>query len=319
MNALLITFLATTASLFFASTHASNVRTIHQFSNPTWLENIAAMHNGSLLVSVLGRPEVHIVDPSITPSSASLVASIPSVNAILGITELSKNMFAVAAGNVTPANAPVLGSFSIWSIDMTHKHEPAKVNKLADTPHLSMINGLTALDSRTLLLADSWAGDIASLDIRTGETAVWLGDETTASNFSAPGLPLGVNGIKFHNGYVYYTNTVRNSLNRIRVSSKGTAVGGVQVLAQGEAIAVPDDFAVLKDGSVVQGRPMSDELVRVGSDGKVVVIAKVEGVTAVAMGRSEKDKKTAYLSSMGGFNADGSVKSGGRIVAVELK
>ncbi|KAJ4343379.1 hypothetical protein N0V95_006680 [Ascochyta clinopodiicola] len=319
MNVFFTTFLATTASLFFSSTHASNVRTIHQFSNPTWLENIAAMQNGSLLVSVLGRPEVHIVNPRTTPPSSSLIASIPAVNAILGITELSSNQFAIAAGNVTPANAPVLGSFSVWSIDMTHKHGVAKVHKLASTPHLSMINGLAALDSRTLLLADSWTGNVASLDLGSHETTVWLGGESTASNFSAPGLPLGVNGIKVHKGYVYFTNTVRNSLNRIRVSSKGAASGSVEVLAQGEAIAVPDDFAVLKDGSVIQGRPMSDEVVRVGAGGKVQVIAKVEGVTAVAVGRTGKDGKTAYLSSMGGFNADGSVKSGGRVVAVELE
>ncbi|KZM18729.1 uncharacterized protein EKO05_0006595 [Ascochyta rabiei] len=319
MNALLTTFLATMTSLLFVSTHASNVRTIHQFPNPTWLENIAAMHNGSVLVSILGKPEVHMVNPSITPSSDTLVASIPAVNAILGITELSDNVFAVAVGNVTPANVPVLGSFGVWSIDLKHKHEAAKVQKLADTPNLNMINGLAALDHRTLLLADSLAGNIASLDVRTGETAIWLGDESTASNASAPGLPFGVNGIKVHSGHVYYTNTVRNSLNRIRTSSNGTAIGDVEILAQGEAISVPDDFAVLNDGTVIQARPMGNELVKVGTDGNIQVLAKVAGVTAVAIGSAHRDTTTAYLSSMGGFSADGSVESGGMVLALKLE
>ncbi|KAF1359891.1 hypothetical protein EJ07DRAFT_118089, partial [Lizonia empirigonia] len=299
--------------------HAANVRTIHQFANPTWLENIASTRNRSLLVSVIGRPEVHLVNPLVTPSTAPLIAQFTSVNAVLGITELSDNIFAVAAGNVTPANAPIIGSFSIWSIDLTHHLHTAKVEKIADTPKLSMINGLTALDSHTLLLADSWAGNIASLNTRTGETKVWFEDASTASNFSAPGLPLGVNGIKVHKDFVYFTNTVHNSLNRVRVSSKGTASGKVEVLAHGVAIAVPDDFAVLEDGCFILGRPMSDELVRVGKDGKVGVVTNVEGVTAVAVERREKGRTVAYLSSMGGFNANGSVKAGGRVVALDLE
>lgn len=319
MNALYTTFLTATTAFLFASTHAANVRTIHQFPNPTWLENVASTHNGSLLVSVIGRPEVHLVNPLVTSSTASLVAQFTNVNAVLGITELSDNIFAVATGNVTPANAPIIGSFSIWSIDLTHHLHTAKVEKIANTPKLSMINGLTALDSHTLLLADSWSGKIASLNTRTGETKVWFEDASTASNFSAPGLPLGVNGIKVHKDFVYFTNTVHNSLNRIRVSSKGTASGKVEVLAHGAAIAVPDDFAVLEDGCVILGRPMSDELVRVGKDGKVEVVANVEGVTAVAVERREKGGTVAYLSSMGGFNVNGSVKAGGRVVALDLE
>lgn len=320
MNTLLATLLAATTSLLFASTHALPPRTVYQFPNPTWLENIAAMRNGSLLVSVIGQGNVQIVNPLVTPATAALVVKLPLANAVLGITELDDNIFAVAAGNVTPANAPVIGSFSIWSIDLSNKHRSAKVSKIADTPNVSMINGLEKLDKHTLLLADSWTGNIAYLDTRTKQTGVWFKHASTASNFSAPGLPLGVNGIKVHGDYVYYTNTVQSSLNYVRVDrSTGKALGQVKTIAQGEAIAVPDDFAFLRDGSIVLGRPMGNEVVRVGKDGSVQVLAKAEGVTAVALGRTKKDEDVVYLSSMGGFNADGSVKDGGRVIAVEIK
>jgi sugar lactone lactonase YvrE len=322
MNALLTTILAATTSFLFASTHASQVRTIREFPKPTWLENIAAMRNGSLLVSMIGRSEVHIVHPLVNPSTTSLVANIPDVNAVFGITELADNVFAVAAGNYTSENTPVQGSFSVWSIDLNHKHHAAKVKKLAKTPDVSMVNGLAALNKHTLLLADSWAGTIAFLDTKTGKSNLWFADESTASNFSAPGLPLGVNGVRVHGDWVYYTNTVRNSLSRIRVdASTGKAAGEVETLAQGDAIAVPDDLAVLEDGNVILGRPLSDELVRVGNDGKVDVLFKgqsVEGVTAVAVGRTNGDGRVVYLSSMGGFNANGNVKAGGRVVTVKL-
>ncbi|KAF3052269.1 hypothetical protein E8E11_011565 [Didymella keratinophila] len=319
MNALLTSLLAATAS-FFASTHASTPRTIHQFSNPTWLENIAAMRNGSLLVTVIGRPEVHIVHPLVTPATAALIATIPDVNAVFGITELSNDVFAVAAGNYTTDNAPVPGSFSVWSVDLGHKRGAAKVDKIADVPGVGMINSLAALDKHSLLLADSWKGNIASLDMTNGKTGIWFEDKSTASNFSAPGLPLGVNGIKVHRDWMYFTNTVHSSLSRVRLDRAISGVlGDVETLAQGDTVAVPDDFAVLEDGRVILGRPLSDELMKVGPDAKVEVIAKMEGVTGAAMGRTEKDKDVVYLSSMGGFNADGSVKAGGRIVAVELR
>ncbi|KAJ4381021.1 hypothetical protein N0V86_003368 [Didymella sp. IMI 355093] len=320
MKALLTTFLAAAASFLFTPSNALSTRTVYQFSNPTWLENIVAMRNGSLLVTVVGRPEIHIVNPLATPSTASLAASIPDVNAALGITELSNNMFAVAAGNVTADNTPVSGSFSVWSIDLTRRHGAAKISKMTDVPAMGMVNGLTALDKRTLLLADSWKGNIVALDVKSGDSSVWFEDESTASNFSAPGLQLGVNGIKAYGEWVYFTNTVRNSLSRIRVdAATRKPVSEVKVLAQGDDVAMPDDFAVLRDGSVILGRPLSDELIKVDSKGTVQVIATVEGVTAVALGRSKADRKAAYLSSMGGFTAEGGVKAGGRIVAVQLR
>lgn len=319
MNALLTSVLAAATSFLFASTHASHVRTVHEFSNPTWLENIAAMRNGSLLVTVIGRAEVHVVNPLVTPSTTSLVASIPDVNGVFGITKLTDDIFAVAAGNYTAANAPVEGSFSIWSINVSHRYQLARINKIADTPSVGMVNGLATLNEDTLLLADSWRGIIAALDTKTGKSQVWFEDASTASNFSAAGLPLGVNGIKVYKEWVYYTNTVLSSLYRVRFDRRtGKPNGEVETLAQGNAIGAPDDFAVLEDCGVLLGRPLSDELVRVGTDGKVAVVAKAEGVTAVATGRTRKGKKVTYLSSMGGFNADGTVMGGGKVLVVEV-
>lgn len=320
MNARLTSHLAATAFFLFASTHASTPHTIYQFPNPTWLENIAAMRNGSLLVTVIGKPEVHIVNPLVTPATASLMATVPDVNAAFGITELSDNIFALAAGNYTSDNAPVPGSFSVWSIDLGHKHEATHLSKIADIPAVGMINGLAALDKHTLLLADSWKGNVASLDVKSGKSGVWLEDISTASNFSASGLPLGVNGIKVHGEWGYFTNTVRSSFSRVRVDrGKKRVIGDVEALAQGDTIAVPDDFAVLGDGSVILGRPLSDKLMKVGRDGKVEIVAKVEGVTAAVLGRTAADKDVVYLSSMGGFNTNGSVKAGGMVVAVRLR
>lgn len=284
------------------------------------MENIAATRNGSLLVTIVGRPEVHIVNPLVTPPTALVVAKIPDVNAVFSITELSDNIFAIAAGNYTTENAPVPGSFSVWSIDLSSHYKAAKVGKIVDVPGVGMINGLATLDSKTLLLADSWKGNIASLDVESGKNSIWFEDKSTASNFSAPGSPLDVNGVKVHEDGVYYTNTVQSSLNRVRFDrTAGKVIGMTETLAQGNAIAVPDDFAVLEDGSVILGHPLSDVMVKVRKDRKVEVVAKVEDVPAATLATAKEGKDIVYLSSMDGFNVDGSVKAGRRAVSMDLK
>ncbi|OAL49875.1 hypothetical protein IQ07DRAFT_587558 [Pyrenochaeta sp. DS3sAY3a] len=315
-------FLPTLASFVLAAA-AVDVRTVYQFPNPTWLENIQPTRNGSLLVTVIGRAEVHIVHPQSKPTTSSLLASIPNANAVLGITELEPNFFAIGAGNVTPANAPVTGTFAIWSIDL--RERTPNVTKIADVPNVDMVNGLEALNAHTLLIADSWAGNIVKLDIKTKAYNVALSHASLASNFSVPALPLGVNGVKVHGGYLYYSNTVQRLVGRVRIDSKGNARGPFKVLASGASISVPDDFAVADDGSVYVASPIAapqgDTLQHISLDGKVATIAEggaVAGATAARFGRTKKDRNVVYLSTMGGFGADGLPKEGGRVVAVTI-
>lgn len=308
---------------FILAVAAVDIRTVYQFPNPTWLENIETTRNGSFLVTVIGRPEVHIVHPQSNPPTSSLVAAFPAANAVLGITELDPNIFAVATGNVTSSNAPVIGSFAIWSINL--RNDTPKVKKIADLPHVDMVNGLEALNHHTLLIADSWAGNIVKLDTKTAKYNVALSDATLAPDFSGPPLPLGVNGVKVHKGYVYYSNTAQRLVGRVRIDSKGNARGPFTTLASGTSISVPDDLAVAEDGSVYVAGPLAapqgDTLQHITLDGKVTTIASdgaVAGATAARFGRSKNDSDVVYLSTMGGFGADGSPKEGGRVVAVKL-
>ncbi|KAF1851686.1 uncharacterized protein K460DRAFT_362430 [Cucurbitaria berberidis CBS 394.84] len=313
--------LSTFFSLFVASTLAVDVRTVYQFPNQTWLENIITMRNGSLLVTFIGRAEVHIVNPSPGNATSSLVASLPNANAVLGITEISDDVFAVGAGQVTPRNTPINGTFAVWKIDLSHKKE-TKISKIADVPKVGLINGIQALNPHTILLADSWAGNIAKVNTKTGAYEVALSHPSLASNFSEPALPLGANGIKFHDGYVYYTNTVQAILGRVRVSPSGHPIGPFTILASGPNISVPDDLAVAKDGSVYLARIRAGTLQHVTLDGKVVTIAEggpVAGVTSARFGRTKKDRNVLYLSTMGGFGADGLPAAGGRVAAVTLE
>lgn len=277
------------------------------------------MRNGSFLVTVIGRPEVHLVDPSVEPSRSSLVASFPNASQVLGISEISDNVFAVAMGSVTPENTPLSGSYTIWKIDLTTKR--TKTEKIADLPNVDMVNGIEKLNPHTLLLADSWAGNIVSLNIKTGAYQVALSDASLASNFSVPALPFGVNGIQIHKGYLYYSNTVQALIGRVRISSSGIPIGQFTTLASRPKISVPDDFAVAKDGSVYLTGPQGDTLHHVTLDGKVETVVEdrvIAGATAATFGRTRRDANVIYLSTMGGFGANGTFAAGGRVVAVTV-
>jgi hypothetical protein len=292
---------------------AANLTTLHQFPTGTWLENLALMPNSSLLVTLVDHPEVHIVHPA---GTSNLAASFPSASSVLGISALNDTYFAVAVGNVTPTNAPVEGSFGIWTLgfDCEGGLDVAKVVDLTD---MSMINGITTLNPSTVLLADPWKGNVVSLDVWTGDYRVVIDDVAMKPDFNNTVLPLGVNGVRVHEKYLYFSNTVLNLVGRVEIDpDTAEAVGEVEFIAQGEEISQPDDFAVGAKGEVFLARPLADTVQRIGLDGKVEVLVKGglgSGATSVVFG---EDKKMLFLSESG---LEGGVpKYGGRVVKIEL-
>jgi hypothetical protein len=313
-------------STLIASTLAVEVSTVYQFPNGTWLENIAAMRNGSLLVTTLGTGQVHIVHPQTSPVTFSTIATFPNATGAFGITEYQKDVFAVLVAKSAPEHPPTLQSSWLWKLDMSHKNEGARVSMVAELHDVAMPNGMTTLDHGTLLLADSYYGNIAAVNTTTGRTEVVLEDPSLAANLSAPGIQLGANGIKVHDGYVYYTNTAQNLAGRVRVHPSTGKPNGFFETARDSTLTGPDDISIAKDGSIYVSEPLAapqgDKIQHITLDGKVTTIAEgglVAGSTASTFGRTKKDNGTLYLTTMGGFGADGLPKAGGRVVALKLE
>lgn len=306
-------------STLLALTSASTISTIFHFPNGTWLENIATTHNSSLLVSLFGISELRLVHPSTRTSNAtsSLVANFPNANAVLGITALTStnDVFAVAVGSTTPPNNPVPGSFSIWKVDIGCE-TGVEVSKIADLPEVYMVNGIAMVNHELLFLADSSSGNIVALNLSIGTYKVALTGPNLAANNSAA-LPFGVNGIRFHSPYLYFSNTVQGVLGRVKVDGKtGVAVGAYEVFAKGDVISQPDDFAVLQDGSVVLARPLGDTMQHIGLDRRVELLGKVNGATSAVVGKKKRGKEVVYVSTSG--LVGGVAREGGRVVKVEF-
>ncbi|KAL5387582.1 hypothetical protein DPSP01_003377 [Paraphaeosphaeria sporulosa] len=313
---------------------AATVRTIHQFPNPTWVENVASTRNGSLLVGILGQvpAQLHILDPFSNTTQDTLLHTFAPSNSIFGITEYETDVFAVAAGNFSFTTANGTGDANIWSVDLRSgtTKSSIKVHKLVHLPN-AQINGIAALNSKALLFADSWAGNIRRVDIKTGKHEVVLEDATTANNVSSP-LPLGANGLKIlrpnavpssrDTPTLYFSNLQLSKMYSVPIDGNtGRPQGRVTTLASGLG-SVIDDLAVTDDGTVFLTRDAANDVVRISGDGEVATLgggnATVLGPTAAALGRTYRDRGVLYVSAMGGQQADGTFTEGGRVVAIDL-
>jgi hypothetical protein len=270
---------------------------VFQFPNSTWVENIFATSNGSLLASTTLNGGLYLIDP--IAKSATHISNFKYINSVFGITELTPDTFAVVVGNTTPPLFKDEGSFSVWHVDLSCEDEPADVTKIIGIPEGQLLNGATAINTDVVLIADSKAGNVIRLDRRTREHGVVMEDASMKGNATAP---TGINGIKYKDGYVYYTNTRLASLHRVKIDGHGNAIGPFETIASN--LTYVDDFSVDEHGTVFVATGRKGVIDKISLDGTVQAIVQDVYATSVTFGRGKHDKDIAYAS-----NADGRIVS----------
>jgi hypothetical protein len=94
-------------------------RTIYQYPSPTWIENVAVRSNGQLLLSFVTTPELHLLDPSTSPPTSTLVHRFSEVLALTGIIEVSPDKFYIAGGNFNLSTFDTAaGSYVVFELDL---------------------------------------------------------------------------------------------------------------------------------------------------------------------------------------------------------
>lgn len=311
---------------------------VHQFPQPTWIENIAVRDNGQLLVTMLLTADLYLIDPvlsAISPSSnatAKRIHNFAPNKSILGIAEVEQDHFYIIASNITVSPFVVNPGAAVYSVDLTQynslTNEGAVVNKTTDLPTAGLLNGMATLDASKglVIMTDSFQGAIYVLNVHTGEYSILLQEPEMAPPPSAGGL--GVNGVKVlaSNGtdvYIYFDNTGQSLFCRIPFSlSSLQKTGPVEILESGYsaddfALDPAGGFAYMADGNTnsinripLAGGPVTTVLG--GANGTIV-----EGPTSVAMGRGTNEF-VKYITTDGGLIApiNGTFKEGGRVVAL---
>ena len=311
------------------------VRSIFQFPDETWVENLAVRANGKILVTLISAPEVWEVDPFATPTTAELVYRFPDAISLLGIAEYAPDVFAVNVGNWSDVTATFeAGSWSVWSLDMRehgweygrHLNEDSmqnacKIHKIADIPQALFLNGITTLstNSSTILLADAGAGSIYRHDTVTGAYSIAIDNPALKPNASFP-VTLGVNGIHFRPDepdYAYFTNTfMPPAFARVPIDPiDGSQSGPVEIIVDSvaEYMGAPDDFTfdLAGDTAYIANGAFSGLLKVSVPGGETEVVlggtdrSEVSGLTTRDFGRTEEDlkKRTLYITNTGGIAA----------------
>lgn len=303
---------------------------IHQFPNPTWLENLAFRPDNTILTtSPFPSASVYLVNPS--DGSSALVHTFPSVLALTGITELGRDIYYVAGGNFSLKSlTSVNESFAIFEIDMRSFNGKtgtgAQVKKIVDIPSALFLNGVTTLSrrDRTMLVADSALGVVFKVDVAAGTYNVAI-DIPEMKALAGSGLQIGVNGIKVRDGWLYFSNSGQQSLNRVKIYRNGTVHGTVEVLATG--LGLLDDFTIDGKGRVWITLNSGNQLgVLVPGSGNVVTAVGAKdqltlaGPTSCTFGRRGLDEVLFVATSGGLANPiNGTLTEGGKIVAVDTK
>jgi hypothetical protein len=144
--------------------------------------------------------------------------------------------------------------------------------RIGALPAGQFLNGLT-IDAagENLYAADSLAGTIWTVPTSGGPVKAWLVSPILAPPESGPGH-FGANGVTYHDGAVWASNTDRQTLLRIPVIASG-APGPVQVIA-GNLPGI-DDFKFLSDRSDVAFVALNsaNEVAAVFPDGRTKTVA----------------------------------------------
>ena len=231
----------------------------------------------------------------------------PNATTLSGITEIEHDVFYVVASTIIPNPlTPLPGSGSVWEVDLrafsTEPRHEAKVKRVAVLPDSGFPNGMTTLNRKKglVLIADSVKGVAWLVNVETGAVKIGV-DDPLMKPVPNPVFNLGINGVKFRGGYLYFSNTNQGLLARVAVGRNGTPKGRAEVVSS-KTTGI-DDFCFDRKGDAFVELNAMDEqgLVPVGT-GEVVILAgnsTLRAPSACALGRGKGQRGTLYITSLG--------------------
>ncbi|MCJ1366806.1 hypothetical protein MMC16_005936 [Acarospora aff. strigata] len=232
--------------------------------------------------------------------------------------EVSPGIIAVNAGNFSiRMNNSGSGSWQVRKVDLMG--ERPKTDQVVAIPEVELFNGMTTWDKETILDVDSVAGVVYKINIRTGKYTVTMSDPDTTAEKGG----LGINGIKIHDGFVYYTSSDRRLFCRIPVDHNASPTGSAQVIASGFG---QDDFDIDADGRAYIVTDGQNSVVRVSPSGQITTVAgganslDLAGGTACHFGKTDKYGMTLYVTTSGAIfePINGTVTEPAKVAALSL-
>ncbi|KUJ22891.1 NHL repeat-containing protein [Mollisia scopiformis] len=246
----------------------------------TSTENLAVRSNGQILATNMQSPNLYTVDPVAKTSSTAIVLT--GASGLSGIGEVLPDVFAVIGGK------------GIYRVDFTGT--TPKETLVKEITEASNLNGLAVLNNNTVLVADAGRGDVYRFDVTTGAYSVALSDPTMTPSGS---IPFGIDGIKYRDGVVWYTNIFKNSFHKVPVDATGKATGAVTTLWTN---LMGDDLCFGPNGKIYVATNGKNSVIEVDpAVGKPTTVATVTGSTSCGFGRGSADKDVIYIGASQGI------------------
>ena len=265
-----------------------------------FLENIWALPDGTLYVTVCNRGELYCIPPNGHNGgmrSPMLLHSFNMGEWCMGLTATKKcpNVVYVMTSDLLKTGSK---KSHLHYLDNRNPMIGGHPQTLIDfPPECQGLNGLCCLDDKTLIAADSFASAIWKVDLelddngvpQSGKVSPFIKHDILAGTLKLPDFQPGANGLRYSpaSGYVCVTNTQKRSFLRIKVdSAKWTAVGEPEVIQtgnQGDDMLIDDEhpggpvayLATHRDNSLVK-IPFTKTSLAPEQAGKVLVEATLE-------------------------------------------
>ncbi|WP_028924236.1 SMP-30/gluconolactonase/LRE family protein [Pseudonocardia acaciae] len=232
----------------------------------TFVENLAALSTGELLVSVLTAGELQVVSPE---GARRVLAATPAPPA--GVVVRGEDYFVLAG-------VPETGPYQVVRVG-----PDGRAAEWVAVPDAKFLNGFAVVGGGTAYAVDSVLGRIVEIDLDQPGFRVVLEHELLAKRTEMPGMP-AVNGIAVREDELVLTNTESARVLRAPLGAHGPT-GVVEVIAENLR---GDDLAVAGNGDLYITTHIHNTVIRLGANGERVAVAGrdqgMAGSTACAFG-----------------------------------
>lgn len=275
---------------------------VTQLPSDGWYEGSARRSDGKLLVTRADYPELYELDPEDPDSEPDIIytfdredaTGILNISAIPGVPD----EFYVLTADVDLVNVQI-DNHQVWRLRVSSSSKPPQLEPVFKLPEGCGVVSIEAATEQLILFGDQFNDCIHLLDLRGGSgkntfTALVKGHDY----FTPPSAEsfFGINRIRVHGGYMWYTNSGRGVLGRIPI---GDLAGAAGFKVTGDHEVVTDELEQT-DGLIISADSRT-AYVNCMADGSLVQIDMSKGTTKATVKKvlEELINPTALLFTPG--------------------
>lgn len=213
----------------------------HDFPLGSAIENLVVRPSGAVLTTDNLKPHIFELSPT-EGSDPKIIHTFPNAIGASGITATSSpDVYYVVTGHFNFTDlTPVPHTYAIHRVSID-RHSKVTSKELAPLD-VGQSNGIIHVpNSPYVLIADSYKGFIYKFDTNTLKMTVYFDNEMVKPQ-PVQGITFGVNGLKFYGGYLYFSNTNRQFIARIKATGKEEQLQGAPEIVASQAPV--DDFII---------------------------------------------------------------------------